>query len=154
MLEKFNDITQEELRDLLDAIPLITLLIAGSDGTIDTKETAWGKKIAKIRSYNYDAELKAYYMQVGEDFTERIDFYLGSFPSDTEARTGAISEKLANLNPILAKIDEDLALDLYTSFRSFAKHVAKASGGFLGMGKMGPKESALIGLDMIHPVEF
>lgn len=154
MLEKFNNITNEELRDLLDAIPLITLLIASSDGKIDTKETAWGKKIAEIRSYNYDAELKAYYMQVGEDFTERIDFLLSEFPDEAKSRTEAIANKLAGLNPILAKIDEDLALDLYTSFRSFAKHVAKATGGFLGFAKMGPKETALIGLEMIHPVEF
>lgn len=154
MLEKFNNIDKNELRDLLDAIPLITLLIASSDGKIDTKETDWGKKIAKIRSYNYDAELKAYYMQVGEDYTERIDILLSEFPEEAKARTEAISDKLAGLNPILAKIDEDLALDLYTSFRSFAKHVAKATGGFLGFAKMGPKESALISLDMIHPVDF
>ena len=154
MLKKFNNIDKNELRDLLDAIPLITLLIASSDGKIDIKETDWGKKIANIRSYNYDAELKAYYMQVGEDFTERIDHFIREFPEKTEGITAVISDKLAKLNPILAKIDEDLALDLYTSFRSFAEHVAKASGGFLGMGKMGPKESALINLDMIHPVEF
>jgi hypothetical protein len=154
MLEKFNNITKDELRDLLDAIPLITLLIASSDGKIDTKETDWGKKIARIRSYNYDAELKAYYMQVGKDFTERINFFSSELPKDVNERTEAISNKLAHLNPILAKIDEDLALDLYTSFRSFAKHVAKATGGFLGFAKMGPKESALVELNMIHPVEF
>ncbi|MBK8391868.1 MAG: hypothetical protein IPL23_22440 [Saprospiraceae bacterium] len=59
---------------------------------------------------------------------------------------------MEEVNPILGKLDHLVALHLYKSYTSFAKHVAKASGGVLGFFSIGPNESNLITLPMITPI--
>ena len=65
----------------------------------------------------------------------------------------SLSSKLASLNPILAKLENDIAVDLYESYLSFAVHVAKSSGGFLGMMSISAEEKELIGLTMLNKIE-
>jgi hypothetical protein len=61
---------------------------------------------------------------------------------------------LAKLNQTFPKIhDRESAVGLYESFISFARHVARASGGFLSWGTINVHEKKLMSLDMIQPVE-
>ncbi len=153
MTSVFETLSPEEKADLLDAIPYVTILIAGADGHIDTKERAWAAKIAKIRSYDHHKSLQPYYLKVGENFSSRMDYLLEHLPKDNEARKLAVSTQLAKLNPILAKLDNATAYRFYKGLLSFAEHVAKASGGFLGWGSISKKEYDLLKLSMIEPVE-
>jgi len=41
----FEGLNAEESELIIDAVPLVTILIAGADGNIDPEETAWSKKI-------------------------------------------------------------------------------------------------------------
>ncbi len=139
---------------MFDAIPYITLLIAGADGNIKTDETAWGEKITGIRSYSHDALLMPYYKKVGENYAERMKELLAALPFDTAERESAISAQLARLNDILPKLDYFYASLFYESLKSFARHVAESSGGFLGMMSISKSERRLIDLPMIEaPVE-
>ena len=153
MIEGFEGISEQEFEALKSGISWITILIAGSDGEIDSDEQEWAKKLTRIRSYSLPNELKDFYAEVGTDFSERLDKYRSEVPADQEARKNLLSDKLASLNPILAKLDNDVATDLYESYISFAKHVAKSSGGFLGMMSISPAEKKLLGLDMLHKIE-
>ena len=153
MVEQFRVLQQSEINELLDAIPRITVLIAGADGKIDPKETEWAKKIAEIRAYASDKILRDYYTNVGEHFDERLNELIRELPDDTKIRTEVLSQHLAKINPILAKLDQDFAAHLYESFISFARHVAKAAGGFLSFMTISSDEKKLIGLKMIKPIE-
>ena len=152
MIEEFKTLEQSEINELLDAIPRITILIAGADGKIDTKEKDWAKKITGIRSYASDKILRPYYASVGEHFEERLNKMIDESPDDTAQRTEQLSAELAGLNKILAKLDQSYAAYLYESFTSFAKHVAKAAGGFLSFMTISAEEKRLIGLNMIDPI--
>lgn len=152
MIEQLKTLEQSEVNELLDAIPRITVLIAGADEKIDTKETEWAKKIANIRSYASETLLRDYYNSVGAHFEERVSALIKELPDDTEVRTEVLSQHLAKLNPILTKLDNTFAAYLYDSFLSFAKHVAKAAGGFLSFMTISAEEKKLIGLEMIDPV--
>ena len=130
---------------------LLQLYIAGADGNIDEDELKWAEKITSIRGYSTPDGLKEFYEEVGLDFHERVEKYTQSL-SDLDNRNRTVEQKLTELNPILAKLDPKLGALLYTSYVSFAKHVAKASGGFLGFFSIGPAEKALLDLKMITPI--
>ncbi len=151
MTEYFKVLSDSEYDQLKDAISLITIYIAGADGEIVEDETNWAKKIAKIRSYTLPESLKEFYLDVGVDFQDRIDNYMKTL-SNMQTRNNTVSEKLTALNPILAKLPPKLGATLYGSLKTFAKHVAKASGGFLGFFAIGPAEAALLDLEMITPI--
>ena len=153
MTEYFKVLSPEEFDQLKDAISLITVYIAGADGDIDDDEIQWAEKVTNIRSYNLPEGLKGFYQEVGTEFADKLD-QLKTSLSTVEARNEAAETRLSALNPILAKLSPKLGAELYKSYKSFAKHVAKASGGFFGFFSIGPKEAALLDLEMITPIEY
>ena len=151
MTEHFKILSDAEYDQLKDAISLITVYIAGADGNIDDDELKWAEKITSIRGYSNPEGLNEFYDDVGTDFQTRIEKYTSSL-SDLDVRNKTVEQKLSDLNPILAKLDTNLGSKLYTSYVSFAKHVAKASGGFLGFFSIGPAEKAVLDLKMLTPI--
>lgn len=152
--EYFQELTESEYEKLKDAISLITVLIAGADGEFRQNELEWAAKVTKIRGYNMSKDLKTFYKEVGVHYAEKLDEYFNTFPETPEDRTRLISDRLSQLNPILAKLHPRVGSRLYRSYLSFAKHVAKASGGFLGFFNINKEEAKLIGLPMLTPVIF
>lgn len=153
MTEYFSSISDKDFSKLKDAIPLITLLIGGADGKLDSDEIAWAEKVTKIRSYKMSEDLIGFYQEVGADFSDKLAQYLNDFPSNVEDRNKLIAERLMELNPIIGSLDPKVAYHLYKSYTSFAKHVAKASGGIFGFFSIGPHEGELIDLPMLTKVE-
>lgn len=154
MIKELEALKAEERELVLDAISLVTLLVAGSDGKIDSRETEWATKLTKIRGYKEKAELKPLYREIGETFEERLQFYLDKLPEDETEMYQFLSDKLAKLNDIFPKLDSWYAQMYYESLLSFAKHVAESSGGFLGFMSIDAKEKKVIKLPMINPIEF
>lgn len=152
MLHQLKNLPAEELQELYDAIPVITLLIAGADGDIEGEELAHSEKITKIRGYSGGEIMQDFYDKVGEDYNERLNRWLKVISKDTAERTADLSSRLEKLNPILAKLSPELGAEMYKSFTSFAKHVAKASGGFLGFGSINKEEAELVNLPMLTPI--
>lgn len=156
MIPEFKGISENEFNQLREAIALITVLIAGADGNIEKDEKDWALKITKIRSYSLPSGMKEFYQAVGTDFSEVLESVIAKYGSLTvEERNSQLSERLVELNSILEKLeDKRIASKLYKSFKSFAKHVAKSTGGILGFLSIGPQESNLIHLPMLVPVVY
>src|SRR5690606_5120505 len=120
---------------------------------IEDHETDWAAKVTEIRSYNLPRRLSTFYKEVGETFQEDINQLVADFKGNPDNTMQMLKFQLASLNSILEKLDDrQLAYELYLSFRSFARHVARSTNGFLGWGAIGPEEDELIGLTMIHPI--
>lgn len=152
MTDQFKKLNKQEWELLTDAIPLIGILIAGADGEIDDEELGWSKKITHIRSYKLKGSLKSYYEEVDRNFEEKFMHFSEVLPAGVTERTEIISEKLKHINPILAKLEHDIAYKLYKGFLSFADHVAKASGGVMGFFSVNKEEAKLLNLSMIDPI--
>lgn len=152
MIQQFEALNSEERELMFESIPLVTLLIAYADGKMDDEERSWAEKLTNIRSYSYHESLQEYYEKVGTHYQEKLDQLLTTLPEDNEQRMATISKKLAALNTVLPKLDEVFAWRYYQSLLSFAKHVAKASGGFLGWASISAAEKEVIGLEMINPI--
>lgn len=154
MIVNNSNITSSEFDQLKEAIADITILIAGADGKINSKEIEWAEKITDIRSYSLPDNLKAFYAEVGKDFHDRLENHIATLPHEVDKRSEILEEKLRALNPILAKLDHNEAAELYSSYVSFAKHVAKSAGGFMGFFSVSYEESRFVGLPMIEKIIY
>ena len=148
----FSALNDDQYNLLLEALPLVTVLIAGADGQIDEQELNWAEKLTSIRTYATPHELNEFYIAAEQILEPRINALVGMLPDDVAERQEQISQRLSGLNAILASLENAVAYQLYESFTSFAKHIAKASGGFLRFGSISSKEKAWIDLPMLTPV--
>ncbi len=154
MLNSMEGLSREEQEILFDALPLVTVLIAGADGKIDDSETSWAEKLTNIRSYSNEPELQEFYEKVDKNFAYKVRRLIKELPAETQERTAIISAKLERLNKVLLKLPPKLAAKFYKSLTSFARHIARADGGFLKMWSISKAEEALIGLPMIKKIEM
>jgi len=154
MIQGFENISENQFDVLKNAISWITILIAGADGKIDKEETDWAMKLTKIRSYANPNNLTPFYEEVGKEFTKNLEDLLVAVPQDTQKRNELLQRRLAETNEILAKLDNKIAYALYQSYISFAEHVAKQSGGFMGFFSISKEENVWIDLPMIDPIEL
>ncbi len=152
--DHFSALNEEEISALIDAYPLITILIAGADDDIDDKELEWGSKLSNIRSYNQSYALNPLFEEVEKGFDAKIQAIMSEVPGQVHSRYDWISPKLAAINPILTKLDNTDAHEVYKSLTSFAQHIAKAEGGFLRMGSISSEEAKLIKLPMLDEIEL
>ncbi|MBK8700677.1 MAG: hypothetical protein IPN29_14540 [Saprospiraceae bacterium] len=148
----FAHLTEAEYQQLKDALALITIYIAGADGEVQHEETEWAEKVAEIRSYKMSEDLLGFYKELNVDFHDKIMNFISALPRDTVKRNDEIERLLTELNPIMAKLELHVGAHLYKSYVSFARHVAKATGGFLGFFAISPKEKAIMGLKMLTPI--
>ena len=154
MITNFETLSPEEFEKLRQSIAWVALLIAGADGKIDSEEVSWASKIAKIRSYSNPNMLNEFYTEVGKDFDEQLVALVENSPRDTKSRSGIAVDKLSELNPIIAKLSPYMGYSIYESMKSFALHVAKASGGFLRMWSVSYEENKYVNLPMLDKIEY
>lgn len=152
-MEHFENISAEDISVLQGAFPLITVLIAGADGKIDVDEKYWAGKIAHIRTYAKPDQMNEFYESMQPGFQTALETLITDLPKDLKERETAVSAKLTTVNSILAKLKPETAYTMYKGYLSFAEHVAKASGGFMGFFSVDSSEKKLLGLDMITPIE-
>lgn len=150
----FRNLTSEEYALLKDAIPQITVLIAGADGNISPDETSWAEKVTNIRSYSAAEEYQDFYREIGESFQARLEELVGTLPQDAESRCREIANTLSGLNAVLRKLEPKHAAHLYKELLSFATHVARASGGFLKFWSISAEEKRWIDLPMLDTFEW
>jgi hypothetical protein len=153
MLKEFNNLTPTEQQLMLDAIPLITILVAGADGDIDEVELSEAQRLADIRSFNAKGQTNSYYEKIENNLTDRIVAMMKELPTAMAPRQDAVIARLSGLNHVFEKMDLPFGYLYYKSFCSFAKHVAESHGGFMRFMTVGPKEAEVIDLPMLNKVE-
>lgn len=152
MLREFNNLTAEEQQLMFDAIPLIVILVGAADNVLDEVELTEAQRLADIRTYNTRGRLNAYYEKIDDGLSARIQQLYNGMQNGVEQREKYIVEQLSKLNTILPKLREPYGYLYYHNFRTFARHIAEAHGGFLRFITVGPKEAKVMDLPMIKPI--
>jgi len=152
LIDGFQNLSKEEIDALVEAPALITVLVGTADGELDSEERSWSERLLRSRTYNHPKELTEFYRVVVEGFWVKVQSEITHLPTDAAARNKELSDRLAKLNPILAKLNIELAADLYKGFIGLAEETAKASGGFLRIGAISAEESKWIKLPMLMPI--
>lgn len=151
-IEGFQHLKQTDIDTLVEAPVLITILVGAADGEIDREERTWSERLLHSRTYNRPKELNEYYRVVLEDFWTKVQHEINQLPEDVETRSQVLSDRLSALNPVLAKLDAELAADLYKGYVGLAEEIAKSSGGFLRIGGISAAESKWVKLPMLTPI--
>jgi hypothetical protein len=149
MIPEFDKLSATEMELMLKAPILACILIAGADGNIDEKEIRGAIELARKKQTRSKANLLEFYQYVGEDFEDKLKILIQSYPAKPNQRNPVIVEELSILNTILPKMDKAFAVAFYNSIKETAQKTAEASGGMLGMNKIGEEESKYLGLPMI-----
>ncbi len=152
MSNVYRTLTNEEYQQIVDAIPLIAILIGGCDNNFDDQEKEWAKKIVHIRTFAHDIDLKPIYQDLNPVFETKLTDLLQQLPTHPDERNKVISKTLSKLNQILPKLKITIAARIYEGYVEFAEQVAKASGGFLRMLAVSAEENVWIGLPMLDPI--
>ncbi len=148
-------LNQEENTKLLDAIPLIAAYVAFADGNLNKKEVFSAKRITGIRRFSGDFEpqVRKYYNEVFANFDDRFSAIVSKLPTEENERNEFLERELTEINRLVHKVNPLYAEQLIKTFRSFANHVARAEGGLMQMGAIGPKEARAMKLSMIEDVD-
>jgi len=146
MIPEFKSLNTQEIHLMLNTPALLTILIAGVDGKIDTKETDWAAKIAQVRSKDRKSVMQNYYEEVAGIFNETIEINLKELPQDADERAKIIISELKKIKDILPKLDKNFASEFYKGLKNFPTLVAKADGGLWGYGSISREEQKLIDL--------
>lgn len=149
MIPEFSKLSEEEKELMYKAPVLVSVLIAGADGNIDSTERTEAVEVAKSKQSRAREALIDYYQIVGQSFEEKFNGLLSKLPEDTQARNEAIEEELGKLNDILPKIDKNWTIKFYSSLKDLGKKIAEASGGILGYLSVSYEESQYLELKMI-----
>lgn len=143
----FKNLSEEEVELLAMAPAKVTVLIAGADDSIDKNEKEWASKLVRFRTFTSHERLHDYYDLVDARFEKDLEGLIATWSA--EGSQEELINKLGDLKAVLAKMDDTYAGLIKDSLRSLAKHVAKASGGFLGMGGIEIEERKLMDLNML-----
>ncbi|MEM7372855.1 MAG: hypothetical protein AAF587_29810 [Bacteroidota bacterium] len=147
-IKQFSGLSSSDSELLLKTPALVTVLVAGADQNIDKKEKDWAAKLVHYRTFTTETRLlHEYYEAVQERFESDLDALIGSWDADKSQET--ITAQLTELNTILPQLEADIADLLKDSWRSLARKIAEASGGFLGFGSVDENELKVIDLAMI-----
>ncbi len=154
LTERLSALSKHQIQTLIDAFSYVTILIAGADGEIDQSELDWGSKLTHIRSYNDEYRLHDLFLEVEHSFQEKVTEIMKNVPDETNDRYEWIKPNLNKVNDVLDCLDNTNAFSIYKSLLSFATHIAKADGGFLGFGTISSEEHKLIALPMINEIKL
>lgn len=149
-IASLSQLSTEEVNLVLNTPALVSLLIGGADNNFDNEEKEKAKKIVAFRKTTGDPLLFEYFNLVEETFENEIQILSERYSGDALERNSKITEELVKLNEVLPKMDHNYANALLQNWRTLAKGVAEASGGFLGMFEESSEEAHLVGLKMIE----
>ncbi|MEP2771803.1 MAG: hypothetical protein ABJH05_06620 [Fulvivirga sp.] len=149
MIEEFKNLSEEEIETMLKVPVLVSILIAGADGTIDKSEIKQAVSLSKIKQTKAREDLIEFYKEAGRDFEDKMKIMISQLPAESSERNPVIIEELEKVNEIFPKLDPKFSEEFYFSIKDMAKKIAEASGGVLGYMAVGYEESKLIGLNMI-----
>jgi hypothetical protein len=149
MIPEFRKLSDDEVELLVKAPILVCILIAGADDHIDNNEIRKAIDLAKKRQEKLHTRLVELYLEVGEDFEDKLKILIQSFPLKEKDRSPIIVEQLSKLNSVFPLIEKSFVKDYYNSLKELAIGVAKSSGGVLGISSVGDKEAEYINLEMI-----
>lgn len=150
MLYHISKLHRDEQELVKKAPLLVSILVAGADGVIDSDEIHSVAKLIHTKSFSEVSDIRHLYNEIDHDVEAAFSSILNGLPTDPQERELKVSEELSGLNPILAKMDAQVATDFYNSLKKFAMHMAQTSGGILGMLKVNHHEKEIIKLPMLN----
>ena len=149
MVSELRKLSTDELELIYKAPILVSILIAGADGTIDRKEIKEAIQFAEKKIAKGSPSLSRLYEEIVQDFEDKLKILLQKYPHKSALRNPMIAEELGQLNLLWTKIEPTFAKEYHNALLSISKHIASSSGGILGYNSVGSEEAHFVPLTMI-----
>ena len=130
-LHVFDDLSQQEKKQMIRFPVYISLLAASKDCNLDKQEKITAIKLTHIKTFSCDPVLADYYSAVDQDFEKDIAEISERLPKEHQERELVIRRELRKLEDILAKMDKEYAAIMHHSLRSYKDHVSRAHRNIL-----------------------
>jgi hypothetical protein len=150
MNSKIEHLSKDEKQLIHDAPLLIATLIAGADGEFDHAEINRAVKIIHIKTFSEGRDVRGVYKDIDAHSSEKIDELIQTLPAISHERTAQLKEKLTGLNQIFPKLDDQFAVDLYTSLRELAYYVSHENDGGVGIKYNSEQDKYLVHLKFLN----
>lgn len=150
MIAELAHLSKQEQEIVYKAPLLVSILIAGADGSIDRREIFQGFQLMVKKSRSASSAVAALFKEISQDFEDKLKLLMQQYPYEHSRRNMLLSDDIAALNQVMPKLDNRFAVELYKSLLLLAETVAKASGGFLGIKKIGEEEQRFVSLPMLQ----
>jgi CRISPR/Cas system endoribonuclease Cas6 (RAMP superfamily) len=150
MLYQLSHLREEEIALVMDVPVWVSIFVALSDNDITVEERRKIVETVHTKTFSEKNDLSVLYKELEADLSERIDRAIRSIPVNQEEKAPYVTEKLVAFNKVLQKLDKTFAKQLYKSLKEFAVYTAQASGGIIGINKIGTKEKKFAALEMIQ----
>lgn len=125
-MQSLQGLSIKEKKALFRFPAYISLLAANSDGMLDKAEKKAAVKFSHIKTYSCDPLLADFYAEAEKHFEENIEELDKGLPEGRDKREKVISDELAELEKIVAKLGKEYVTVMHRSMKSFKEHVSKA----------------------------
>jgi len=150
MVPELYQLNASEMELVYKSPILVSILIAGADGTIDRKEIKEAIRFAEKKKKRSVSSVSVLIHEIATDFEDKLKILLQSYPYESTQRNPLIVEELAQLNMIWPKLNKAFAQEFYQTLLSIAEKIAASSGGVLGYNAVGAEEARYVNLGMIN----
>ena len=149
-MNSFSHLSSDEYSKLVKAPLYVGLLIAEADGDIDHKEVEWIEKVTFFRTKTAHHTLRTYYSDANTYIKENLNIERSALPANHDEKMNYLSDKLSEMKPLLANLNEGFSHKLLDSYQSMALSVAEISGGLLNFFSTNPAEEKWLALEMLN----
>lgn len=149
MISALKHLTSTEIELIYKAPILVSILIAGADGTIDRKEIEGAFSLAEKNTSEGGSEVSVLYREIAQDFEDKLKILEQQYPYEAKQRNPLLVQELAQLNLIWPKVSIKFAREFYKTLLDISHQIARSSGGLLGYKTVGDEEAQYVELTMI-----
>jgi hypothetical protein len=125
---------------------LVCILMAGADGKIDDRELAKAIRMAKQQQW-VKSVLAEFFRDVAQDFEDKLQIVIQSYPTQKSKRENMISEELERINLLWNKLEPEFSAAYLEMLRYLARKIAESSGKF--WARIDSQEAELVDLPML-----
>lgn len=150
MIPEFQRLEDSEIELVYKAPVLVSILIAGADGTIDKKEIKGAIQFAEKRHKRSLSSVATLFKEVAQDFEDKLKVLIQAYPYESTQRNPLLVEELSQLNNLWPKLDKSFSAEYYSTLKAIAEKIASSSGGLFGMKSVGEEEAKYMSLPMIN----
>lgn len=153
MLFQLRELKESEQQIMMDAPVWVGILIGCADGKMTSQELKRIGEVIKTKTFSEHNDVHYLYTELAKNnLEENITGLFGQLTGTPEEKSKLASDKLAELNPILVRLNPTYAKQYRDSLHDVAVEVAKAAGGVLGIGSISHDEKELLNLPMVNAV--
>ena len=125
-MKHLENLSPEEIKQLMFAPAYISLLAATHDGEMDETEKKAAIKLTHLKTFSSDEFLNSFYKEVETNFTSLVDDVYHALPQDAADRDVELRNKLHSIESIVAKLPIEYGQKLKHSFESYSWHVSQS----------------------------